>query len=103
MPRHASSAPRPSGVGSVKVFGLDIRPFERGARLDLDRLDAEITERAEAAFSFLERLVAAPSTVGDEDEAQVMVEHELKRLGFTYVALDLQGFRSGSLNEPLRS
>jgi len=31
------------------------------------------------------------------------VVQELKRLGFTYVALDLQGFRSGSLNEPLRS
>jgi pyridinium-3,5-biscarboxylic acid mononucleotide sulfurtransferase len=28
---------------------------------------------------------------------------ELKRLGFTYVTLDLQGFRSGSLNETLRS
>jgi len=27
------------------------------------------------------------------------VVRELKRLGFTYVALDLQGFRSGSLNE----
>src|SRR5439155_25057974 len=29
------------------------------------------------------------------------VVRELKRLGFTYVALDLQGFRSGSLNERL--
>ncbi len=27
--------------------------------------------------------------------------HEFKRLGFAYVALDLQGFRSGSLNEPV--
>jgi pyridinium-3,5-biscarboxylic acid mononucleotide sulfurtransferase len=26
----------------------------------------------------------------------------LKRLGFVYVALDLEGFRSGSMNEPLR-
>ena len=31
------------------------------------------------------------------------VVRELKRLGFAYVALDLQGFRSGSLNEPLGS
>jgi len=31
------------------------------------------------------------------------VVRELKRLGFTYIAVDLQGFRSGSLNEPLRS
>ena len=29
------------------------------------------------------------------------VVQELKRLGFAYVALDLQGFRSGSLNETL--
>ena len=29
------------------------------------------------------------------------VVRELRRLGFSYVALDLQGFRSGSLNEPL--
>jgi uncharacterized protein len=28
---------------------------------------------------------------------------ELRRLGFAYVALDLQGFRSGSLNETLRA
>jgi uncharacterized protein len=28
---------------------------------------------------------------------------ELKRLGFLYVALDLQGFRSGSLNEALKT
>lgn len=27
----------------------------------------------------------------------------LKALGFTYVALDLEGFRSGSMNEPLRA
>jgi pyridinium-3,5-biscarboxylic acid mononucleotide sulfurtransferase len=31
------------------------------------------------------------------------VVKELKRLGFAYVALDLQGFRSGSLNETLPS
>jgi len=64
-----------------QVFGLDIRP-NREAALDLDALDAAISERAEAAFGFLERLVAAPSTVGNEHEAQAVVEQELKRLGF---------------------
>jgi len=34
------------------------------------------------------------------DVGQRVVE-ELKRLGFSYVTLDLQGFRSGSMNEPL--
>jgi acetylornithine deacetylase len=33
-------------------------------------------------LSFLERLVAAPSTVGNEHEAQALVERELTRLGF---------------------
>ena len=50
--------------------------------MDPQELDDAITERAEAAFSFLERLVAAPSTVGREHEAQGVVEQELKRLGF---------------------
>ena len=34
-------------------------------------------------------------------EVRQRVVGELKRLGFTYVTLDLQGFRSGSMNEPL--
>jgi acetylornithine deacetylase len=53
----------------------------RDRALDVDRLDAAIEERAEGAFAFLERLVAAPSTVGREQEAQEVVERELKRLG----------------------
>jgi PP-loop superfamily ATP-utilizing enzyme len=30
------------------------------------------------------------------------VAAELKKLGYTYVALDLEGYRTGSLNEPFR-
>ncbi len=45
-------------------------------------VDAAITDGAEAAFSFLERLVAAPSVVGHEQEAQDIVAAELARLGF---------------------
>ncbi len=36
-------------------------------------------------------------------ETREAVVRELKRLGFAYVALDLQGFRSGSLNEVIGS
>src|SRR5947208_532392 len=61
----------------------------RGALLDLDELDGAIAERTETAFSFLERLVAVPSTVGDEHEAQVIVEQELKRLGFEVERLSI--------------
>ena len=34
--------------------------------------------------------------------AREAIERRLRALGFTYVTLDLRGFRSGSLNEPHR-
>jgi uncharacterized protein len=37
-----------------------------------------------------------------EPELRASIVSELRALGFAYVALDLQGFRSGSLNENLR-
>ena len=45
-------------------------------------LDRAIDDRADDAFGFLERLVAAPSTVGMEMPAQQVVRDELDRLGF---------------------
>jgi uncharacterized protein len=36
-----------------------------------------------------------------EDSLRQKLVAEMKRLGFTYVTVDLQGFRSGSMNEPL--
>jgi len=35
-----------------------------------------------------------------EGETRLRVVTELRRIGYQYVALDLQGFRSGSMNEP---
>jgi uncharacterized protein len=35
------------------------------------------------------------------DENRVLIVARLKELGFHYVALDLQGYRTGSMNEPL--
>jgi acetylornithine deacetylase len=52
-------------------------------------VDAAITDGAETAFSFLERLVAAPSVVGHEQEAQDIVAAELARLGFEVSRLDV--------------
>lgn len=45
-------------------------------------VDAAVEAGAEAAFSFLERLVAEPSTTGNERAAQDVVAAELARLGF---------------------
>ena len=50
--------------------------------VDWEAVDAAIGDGAEAAFSFLERLVASPSTVGRELPAQQLVAAELVRLGF---------------------
>ena len=54
---------------------------------DWEAVDAAIGDGAEAAFSFLERLVASPSTVGRELPAQRIVAAELGRLGFEVTEL----------------
>jgi len=50
-------------------------------------VDAAIEAAAESAFTFLERLVAEPSTVGIERGAQDVVAAELARLGFAVTEL----------------
>lgn len=52
-------------------------------------VDAAIDAGAEAAFEFLERLVAEPSTVGAERGAQDVVAAEFARLGFEVSELEV--------------
>jgi acetylornithine deacetylase len=52
-------------------------------------VDAAIEERAEAAFGFLDRLVAVASTVGAERGAQDVVAAELAGLGFAVTELQV--------------
>ena len=54
-----------------------------------ERIDAELESLAEGCFSFLERLVAEPSVVGDEAGAQAVVAAELERLGFAVELLEV--------------
>ena len=37
----------------------------------------------------------------DEDISKEIVD-KLKALGYTYITLDIQGYRMGSMNEPLK-
>jgi acetylornithine deacetylase len=53
-----------------------------GRAIEPSELDEAIVRGAERSFAFLERLVAAPSTVGQEGPAQDLVAEELARLGF---------------------
>jgi acetylornithine deacetylase len=50
--------------------------------IDPSDLDEAIVRSSERSFAFLERLVAARSTVGDEGPAQDLVAEELERIGF---------------------
>jgi acetylornithine deacetylase len=52
-----------------------------------EAVDRAIDDGAEGAFSFLARLVAAPSTVGREAQAQALIAAELDRLGFGVTAV----------------
>lgn len=54
-----------------------------------ESVDAAIDAGAETAFSFLERLVAEPSTVGQERGAQEIVADELAILGFGVSCLEI--------------
>jgi uncharacterized protein len=84
-----------------------------------DRIDRKALRRIEAAEEFLRRLNVRQVRVrvhnniarietGREDLRKVLESKErivdrLKRLGFTYVSLDLEGYRTGSMNEPFLS
>ncbi|HLO34969.1 MAG TPA: M20/M25/M40 family metallo-hydrolase, partial [Candidatus Deferrimicrobium sp.] len=57
--------------------------IDLSSRLDLVAVDRSIAAGAEAAFDFLERLVAAPSTVGAEQAALGVFSAEMAGLGFT--------------------
>ena len=48
------------------------------------------------------RIEVAPADFGRIVEQHAAIVERFKALGFIYVTLDLQGFRSGSMNEPLK-
>jgi uncharacterized protein len=66
---------------------------DEGFRFFRVRFHDERTARIEVGAQEINRLL-------DEDLRSKIVSH-LKQLGFTYVTLDLQGYRTGSMNEVL--
>ena len=83
---------------------------ERVTSEKLTQLDE--AERFLRQFGFVNFRVRLHDTIArievmPDDFARIVEHHaaivaRFKELGFTYVTLDLQGFRSGSMNEPLR-
>ena len=51
--------------------------------------------------SGIARIEITPDEMGRLVEMREAVSAEFKRLGFSYVTLDLMGFRSGSMDEVL--
>ena len=88
----------PYGVGItrenlVRVDAAETFLRERGFRFFRVRFHDASTARIEVGPQELSRLVEEPLR-------QELVGH-LKTLGFTYVTVDLQGYRTGSMNEVL--
>jgi uncharacterized protein len=50
----------------------------------------------------LARVEVPPKELGDALKYRAEIVERLKKAGFTFVALDLEGFRSGSMNEALK-
>lgn len=65
--------------------------MDRSVDLILETVDAAIERHAEAAFSLLERLVAADSTVGREQGALEVLAEDLGALGFQLERLPIPG------------
>lgn len=47
------------------------------------------------------RIEVTPSQIGEMIEKREQIQMKLTSLGFTYVSIDLQGYRTGSMNEEL--
>ena len=90
--------------------------FPYGTRIDAERLArVAAAERAlhvlgfrELRVRFHDQVARLELPVADmprllDPATREAIVRELKALGFAYVAVDLQGFRSGSLNETIRS
>lgn len=67
--------------------------FDLGFRAMRVRYHDDRTARIEVASTDIARLAS--------EAIRIAIVNELKSLGFTYVTLDMEGFRSGSMNEVL--
>src|SRR6267143_762038 len=97
--------PASASLASLVPYGTEVTP----ERLTLiERGEAALRELGFRQFRVrlhdkLARVEIAPEEMDRafSKETCAAISHALKRAGFTYVALDLEGYRQGSLNEAL--
>lgn len=84
----------------TRITGAQLAQVEAGEAWLRDRGFRDVRLRHHGTVARLELETEELSRLVEEPLRSACVAH-FKSLGFTYVALDLQGFRSGSLNEAL--
>ena len=94
--------PSAACLGSRVAYGIELTP-ERLGRIDQsERYLREMGVKGQLRVrdhGNLARLEVAEEAWGLLAEQREAVSHRLKKLGFVYVTLDMQGYRMGSQNE----
>lgn len=107
--RHLPTADKPSAacLASRIPYGS---PITREKLAQVERAEAFLRAHGFAQVRVRHHDTIARIEVAPQDIQRLVqttlaseVGAELRRLGFAYAALDLQGYRSGSLNEPLQA
>lgn len=103
LPTH--DKPASPCLSSRIAYGIEVTPerLDRVARAEAFLRSLGIRELRVRDHGDLARIEVPPSEVARlaEPDARERIAAFLKELGFHHVTLDLEGFRSGSLNAPL--
>jgi len=101
-----SAASRPSAacLATRIAYGQPITPeaLEKIEKAEDYLLDLGFTQFRVRMHSNLARIEVTDREFEDAFRKREKISRHLKALGFDYVTLDLEGFRSGSMDEPLR-
>jgi uncharacterized protein len=92
-------------LASRVPYGQPITP-EKLARIEQAEallFEMGFTQVRVRDHSAVARIELLPAEIPYALEAADRIAAQVKALGYTYVAIDLQGFRSGSMNETLGS
>jgi len=66
-------------------------------KFDLDQLRVRLHEESLARIEFMPKDLSKILTVKNLE----VIKNKMKEIGFTYITIDIEGFRSGSMNEVL--
>lgn len=102
LPKH--SKPAMACLASRIPYGEPVTEdkLDRVAKAEKVILDLGVEQVRVRSHQDLARIEVDPSDLQNILESKGKLVKQLKRLGFSYVTLDLQGYRTGSLNEVIK-